>query len=244
MVTSGQLSKLFAKALGLPDSTVGLYLRYLREDGLIETGARGVNAVQLPFIAFSRLLIALLVADKPVNAAAATRDFGNLVLVYGAGQKARLAEANFAKYAPSEGQKFEDVIATFFTELAKVQQEAGLGQKMSWSRVKQYLQDWILFSISVQIEMVGGSITLQDEKLEFCVPALGKLSSAKNQLQKMSVAKRRKSVERIVSADYPLLDRYHRAKITTQRSIHYQEIIAIIAGAVIRGSASQKGPKT
>lgn len=78
MVTTGPLAALMATATEVPEATVVLFIRKLREDGLIATGARGVNAARLSYLEVARLLTALLVTDKPAKAAIAARDFGSL----------------------------------------------------------------------------------------------------------------------------------------------------------------------
>lgn len=81
MVTSGQLRENMAAALEIPEATVAVFLRNLREAGLIETGARGVNAIKLPYLSQARLLISLIVTDKPTKAVDASKDFGGLVML-------------------------------------------------------------------------------------------------------------------------------------------------------------------
>jgi hypothetical protein len=50
----------------------------LREAGLLTTGARGVNAPEMKPLDAARLLIGLMVTDKPSLAVAAVSDFGKL----------------------------------------------------------------------------------------------------------------------------------------------------------------------
>jgi hypothetical protein len=80
MVTSGTLASVMAEATEIPEATIALFIRILREDGLIRSGARGVNATKLSYVEVARLLISLMVTDKPARAATAARDFGALVL--------------------------------------------------------------------------------------------------------------------------------------------------------------------
>ncbi|PZO36598.1 MAG: hypothetical protein DCE92_08740 [Alphaproteobacteria bacterium] len=67
-----------AKSTGVPVGTVNLFFRNLREARLVTTGARGVNAPAMQRLDAARLLLAIAVTDRPVRAAQAVRDFGQL----------------------------------------------------------------------------------------------------------------------------------------------------------------------
>jgi hypothetical protein len=78
LVTSGQIAERIAQALELPEETVTWFVRVLRDAGLIQKGARGSNARHLTSLEIARILIALLVTDKPSRAIEAVQDFGPL----------------------------------------------------------------------------------------------------------------------------------------------------------------------
>lgn len=75
--TAGFLAGM-AQVMGLPLSTVQVAHRVLRDEGLITSGARGVNAPDMVPLDAARLLIWGLVSDRPVDAAEAVKDFGSL----------------------------------------------------------------------------------------------------------------------------------------------------------------------
>lgn len=81
MVTSGVLTNGIAAAVQIPTATINMFVRVLREERLITTGARGVNAPPMTYLDAARILIALLVTDRPARAAEAVRDFGSLECV-------------------------------------------------------------------------------------------------------------------------------------------------------------------
>jgi hypothetical protein len=68
-----------ASALDLPEATVSGAFRVLRESGLMTSGARGVNAPDMTDLDAARMLIAMLVNERPAFAESGARDFGQLV---------------------------------------------------------------------------------------------------------------------------------------------------------------------
>ncbi len=82
-----------AGATELSKSSVAQYMRVCREAGLItSTGARGVNAAPMTHLDAARLLLALLVTDRPARAAEEVAEFGALSHALG-GAGARLDQA-------------------------------------------------------------------------------------------------------------------------------------------------------
>jgi hypothetical protein len=73
------MTKTIAAATGIAHQTVEVYFRKLREAELLTTGARGVNAAQMKPLDAARILISVLISDRPVDAPDAVRDFGQLV---------------------------------------------------------------------------------------------------------------------------------------------------------------------
>lgn len=79
MVKSGGFIIGMSAALNLPVPTVAGAFRVLRESGLMTTGARGVNAPDMTDLDAARMLIAMLVTERPAYAESSARDFGQLV---------------------------------------------------------------------------------------------------------------------------------------------------------------------
>jgi hypothetical protein len=79
MVKSSGFITGVASALGLPEPTVSGAFRALRENGLMTSGARGVNAPDMTDLDAARILIAMLVNERPAYAERSVRDFGQLI---------------------------------------------------------------------------------------------------------------------------------------------------------------------
>jgi hypothetical protein len=80
-MTPGELTKAVAGATLMPEATVTAHARMLREAGLLTTGARGVNAPEMTPLDAARLLLSVMVTERPSRAVDAVRDFGSLVCV-------------------------------------------------------------------------------------------------------------------------------------------------------------------
>lgn len=80
MPTIGTLTRRIAEAMGVEEKTVTVFVRRLREEEWLKTGARGVNAPSMNYLDAARIMLALLVTDKPSAACDAINDFGSLVL--------------------------------------------------------------------------------------------------------------------------------------------------------------------
>lgn len=79
MVKSGGFITGFASILKLPEPTISGAFRVLRESGLMTSGARGVNAPDMTDLDAARMLIAMLVNERPAYAESGVRDFGQLI---------------------------------------------------------------------------------------------------------------------------------------------------------------------
>lgn len=79
MVKSGGFITGVANILCLPEPTITGAFRVLRVNGLMTTGARGVNAPEMTDMDAARMLIAMLVSERPAYAESGARDFGSLV---------------------------------------------------------------------------------------------------------------------------------------------------------------------
>lgn len=81
MVKSGGFISGISAILDLPEQTISGAFRVLRVNGLMTTGARGVNAPEMTDLDAARMLIAMLVNERPAYAENSARDFGQLVCV-------------------------------------------------------------------------------------------------------------------------------------------------------------------
>lgn len=72
MATAGELIRLTADALQVPEATVTSYHRMLREAGLLTKGGRGRNAPQMSATDVARLLLAMLGSDALAETVEAT----------------------------------------------------------------------------------------------------------------------------------------------------------------------------
>jgi hypothetical protein len=74
----GEMVSRYASILGSAEATVSKVAQLLRKDGLLSTGARGVNAPRMSTLDGARLLIALLATDRPASSPSAVRTFGQI----------------------------------------------------------------------------------------------------------------------------------------------------------------------
>src|SRR6476659_9330502 len=65
MASSTQLSECVAKQLGLPDATVALHMRNIREAGLITQGGRGRSSARMTAADAANLLLASVGSLNP-----------------------------------------------------------------------------------------------------------------------------------------------------------------------------------
>lgn len=79
MATSGELIRITARALQLPESTVTSYHRMLRQGGLLTKGGRGRSAPDVSASDVARLLLALLGADALAEAVDITELLSDLI---------------------------------------------------------------------------------------------------------------------------------------------------------------------
>lgn len=67
-----------ASAFDVPHKTMVTYTRFLKEAGLLTTGARGVNAPHMKALDAARVTIALLASDAPGQAVERVKRFGSI----------------------------------------------------------------------------------------------------------------------------------------------------------------------
>lgn len=80
MAKLSELIPALAQVLPMPEKTVAMYARQLREARLISTGGRGPGAAQMTATDCARILIAIMAADQVKNAASAVEIFWPLEL--------------------------------------------------------------------------------------------------------------------------------------------------------------------
>lgn len=61
-------TEIIADQCRVPEKTVALYVRNLKEAGLLTSGARGVNAPDMTVLDLTRMIIALCATDRPSEA--------------------------------------------------------------------------------------------------------------------------------------------------------------------------------
>lgn len=81
MVKAAGFIEGMAEVMGLPVETVRVAYRAMRTEGLLTSGARGVNAPDMIALDAARMLIWGLVSDRPMDAVNAVLDFGSLPFV-------------------------------------------------------------------------------------------------------------------------------------------------------------------
>jgi hypothetical protein len=168
MVKSGGFIVGVASALNLPEPTVSGAFRVLRESGLMTSGARGVNAPDMTYLDAARMLIAMLVNERPAYAESGARDFGQLVsvdfqpaserkgMVPKKGQaKFTAMSKNFKLTSLPERHTLEQAIA----ELIRMYAEDR--EKEYWLRSQIDMGERGMFDPHATVEIVPGDLTAQ-----------------------------------------------------------------------------------
>lgn len=104
----GPFTKLIARVYGIEEKTVTVYARFLREAGLLTTGARGVNAPHMLPLDAARMTIALLATDKPSQAVELVARYGAMKL------RANETTENLPEYLFHDDPTFEQVMVRIF----------------------------------------------------------------------------------------------------------------------------------
>lgn len=86
MAKLSQLVPVVAQALGVPEPTVALYARTLRDAGMISTGGRGPGGAEMTNADAANLLIAVVGSDAIKNAPDTVKKFRRIKLWYGDGE--------------------------------------------------------------------------------------------------------------------------------------------------------------
>jgi len=116
MATSIEMGRIMAAAAGIAPKTTNQVVRVLGEAELISRGGRGNNAPSMTTRDAARLLIVLLVTERPADAAKAVRAFGALRLVAGG---VPFEEGDYqGAFAPAIAATFEEAVAEILQYLA------------------------------------------------------------------------------------------------------------------------------
>lgn len=127
---SAAFTDAMAHAFDVPHKTMVTYTRFLKEAGLLTTGARGVNAPDMTQLDAARVTIALLATDTPGQAVERVKCFGPIP--YSASfQKSwpwykNIGPDEFA--ATFEGETLEEVLAFLFGRVETL----GMSEAASW----------------------------------------------------------------------------------------------------------------
>lgn len=75
---AAEFNETMARTFDVPLKTIGTYTRFLKEAGLLTTGARGVNAPHMTPMDAAHVTIALLSCDAPGQAVERVKRFGSI----------------------------------------------------------------------------------------------------------------------------------------------------------------------
>ncbi|AZB56041.1 hypothetical protein EBL89_12155 [Cereibacter sphaeroides] len=106
---SGAFIKAVSQSYRVEEKTVTVYARFLREAGLLTTGARGVNAPDMTPLDAARITIALLATDMPSRCVEAVRRFAKLTY-----QPDRSSGSHPSVLGVVEGVSLEQVLTNIF----------------------------------------------------------------------------------------------------------------------------------
>lgn len=123
---SAAFNNLIASALSTPEKTVIVYARFLREAGMLTTGARGRNAPEMTPLDAARLTLAILTTDSPTQCVERVKRFGQIKY----SPDFKKIFRGYETIQPDqfttmfEGETLEDVLAYMFGLPAKIGIEA------------------------------------------------------------------------------------------------------------------------
>lgn len=127
---SAAFNQMLAKELSMPEATVIIFARRLKEAGLLTTGARGRNAPEMTPMDAARMTIAMLTSDSALHCVDHVQRFGQIKYSPNFKKSYRCYEAiqpdHFANLF--EGETFEEVLAYMFGLPATV----GIEESCKW----------------------------------------------------------------------------------------------------------------
>lgn len=119
-----------AHAFDVPHKTMVTYTRFLKEAGLLTTGARGVNAPDMTPLDAARVTIALLATDTPGQAVERVKRFGPIPYSPSFTESwpwySNIGPEKFS--ATFEGETLEEVLAFLFGRVETL----GVSEAASW----------------------------------------------------------------------------------------------------------------
>lgn len=111
MSTPGRVIHHVSTALGIPEPTVGVYQRHLREAGLVSRVGRGRYAGHSTPLDIGRLILSLLATETAVKAPDAVGDFGSLLCDRIDIGEEKLTLEMLCGPSFGKGHRFEDAVA-------------------------------------------------------------------------------------------------------------------------------------
>lgn len=165
MTSPGELVSMMSAVLGIPEATVYIYARHLREAGLISKGGRGRSAAKMTPLDASRLLLAFLSTETAALAAQAVIDFGSLKCTNSKlnGDPDLTLEALFGKKLPPP-ISFENTLAALISGFSD-HEFIRVVEKSSWGSPQHPLLP--LMSACVYESKLGAEINIHNNKYSF-----------------------------------------------------------------------------
>ena len=166
---SSAFIKMIANTYGVPEKTVSVQARSLKEAGLLTTGARGVNAPDMTPLDAARMTIAVLATDSPAQTVERVERFGALPFSPTFDKQwpwyENIGEQRFREIF--EGETLEEVLAFLFGRVETL----GLSEAASW--FNQHIFHLRINDFQILAELV--SWTTEDDKPvgEMAVPFRG-----------------------------------------------------------------------
>ena len=230
MVTPGIFTAKFAEAVGIPEVTVGVHARKLREAKLMTTGGRGRSAPNTVPLDAARLLISVLYSpESPSRAVEAVRDFGKLRF-----QSQRLQDRVPAEIDQGIAEKYS------LFELIDIPRDHAF-EEIICALIEFMIADGSIFNNAKKeaLQFVGQcDISITPNKLRADISAIfhdytynHALLTSKNVGRNI----RKTEYHSLIEADYFDLRERHSSKIMTTRSIDGATLMSI--ADIFRGAA-------
>jgi hypothetical protein len=146
-----------SRTFGIPEKTITSYTRFLKEAGLLTTGARGVNAPDMTPLDAARVTIALLTCSRPGQAVERVKQFGKMPCrsdcTPSANGFAIISEKGLKKRF--EGETLENVLTFFFDR----ENAIGLVAAVKW-----YVSNDFSLEVSDSLASSQGVVTTRSVK--------------------------------------------------------------------------------
>jgi hypothetical protein len=184
-----------------------VYVRVLREAGLLTTGARGVNAPAVTVLDAATILLALLVAPRAIDAAGAVRECEGLSPTIPT--KSSIPEASIYPFAEGEedSRNFLEAIALLIDLLSKAPNAN---------------EDQAAFArVSFDSNTFAGEIETSAVQLSY--RGLGELASANRRAGTKLTAKG----EELAREWEKTRDKYQKPRLTTKRTLQFAALLDV-----------------